>query len=127
MKNVEKSTVICSTYNNIKFLELVLDSLLYQSDKEFNLIIADDGSGQETRDLVESFSKKADFEVSHVWHEDRGWKKAEIHNKAINTAETDHIIFIDGDCILGKTLLGITGLFTLPKKTILFSWVEELS
>ncbi|MAW07460.1 MAG: hypothetical protein CME61_04155 [Halobacteriovoraceae bacterium] len=105
MKNIEKSTVICSTYNNIKFLELVLDSLLDQSDKDFHLIIADDGSRSETKDLIDSFSKKADFEVSHIWHEDRGWKKAEIHNKAINTVKTDHIIFIDGDCILGKNFI----------------------
>lgn len=94
------SSIICSTYNAPKFLELVLDSLLFQSDLNFELIIADDGSKEETKKIIDKFSLSAPFKVVHLWHEDLGWRKSQIHNQAIAKATYDHLIFIDGDCIL---------------------------
>lgn len=100
--SVLASSLICSTYNSPNFLKLVLDSMLYQSKKDFELIIADDGSGEETKKLINQFSKAAPFPVIHLWHEDQGWRKSQIHNQAIAKASTDHLIFIDGDCILAE-------------------------
>lgn len=80
---------------------MVLDSLLYQTSFAFELIIADDGSGEETSKLIKDYQKIAPFDVQHVWHEDKGWRKAEIHNIAISKAKNEHIILFDGDCILG--------------------------
>ena len=94
------SSVICSTYNTPRFLELVLDSLLYQDTHQFELLIADDGSKEETKRLIEDFQKKAPFKIVHLWHEDLGWRKSQIHNVAIARASYDHLIFIDGDCVL---------------------------
>jgi len=94
------SSVICSTYNTPRFLELVLDSLLYQDTHQFELLIADDGSQEETKKLIEDFQKKAPFKIVHLWHEDLGWRKSQIHNMAIARASYDHLIFIDGDCVL---------------------------
>jgi glycosyltransferase involved in cell wall biosynthesis len=95
-----KSSLICSTYNQPRFLRMVLDSLLFQTSQSFECIIADDGSSFETKNLVEEFKEKAPFPVIHLWHEDQGWRKSQIHNLAISKAQTDHLIFIDGDCIL---------------------------
>jgi glycosyltransferase involved in cell wall biosynthesis len=95
-----KSTVICSTYNQPQFLCLVLDSLAQQKSSTFECIIADDGSSSETQKLIENFKAKASFPLTHLWHEDLGWRKSQIHNLAISKAQTNHLIFIDGDCIL---------------------------
>ena len=102
---MEKSTVICSTYNNIKLLEIILDSLRFQTDKNFDLIIADDGSSDETFKLIDKLKQSVDYSIEHVWHDDMGWRKAKIHNKAILASKNNHIIFIDGDCILGPDFI----------------------
>ena len=102
---MDKSTIICSTYNNLKFLTIVLESLKYQTDQNFELIIADDGSRSDTSEYIKTYSEEVKFPVKHIWHEDNGWRKAKIHNKAIMSASNDHIIFIDGDCILGHNFV----------------------
>lgn len=99
------STIICSTYNSPQFLELVLDSLLYQTVNQFELIVADDGSGPLTKKTIESIKLKAPFKIVHLWHEDLGWRKSQIHNMAIAKSKYDHLIFIDGDCILSPTFV----------------------
>ena len=99
------SSVICSTYNSPDFLELVLNSLLFQDQSNFELLIADDGSNDKTKDLINDFIVHAPFKVTHVWHEDKDWRKSQIHNKSIAMAKNDHLIFIDGDCILGTSFV----------------------
>lgn len=64
------------------------------------IVIADDGSGEETKNLIERFRIKSSVPVSHVWHEDKGFRKSAILNKAIAQTDKDYIIQIDGDCIL---------------------------
>lgn len=64
------------------------------------VIIADDGSTNETKLLIESFNNEISIPVKHVWHEDAGFTKAIILNKAIAIAEGDYIIQVDGDCIM---------------------------
>ncbi len=93
-------SIICSTYNQPRFLSMVLDSLAHQSQKNFELLIADDGSTDETAKLIDQFSKTVDFPVKHVWHEDKGWRKSQLHNRAIKESHGELLIFIDGDCIL---------------------------
>ncbi len=100
-----KSSVICSTYNTPHFLSLVLDSLLHQNTHEFELIIADDGSTSETKQLIDGFKAKAPFPVNHLWHEDLGWRKSQIHNLAISKVKFEHLIFIDGDCVLSPDFI----------------------
>lgn len=98
-------SLICSTYNNPRFLELVLDSVKNQSFKDFELIIADDGSTQETADLIKRFQVNFPAPLVHVWHEDNGWRKCQIHNKAILKASGKLLVFIDGDCVLAPNFL----------------------
>ncbi len=70
-----------------------------QSDKYFTLIIADDGSGLETRKVIESFQQKNTMNIQHIWHADEGFRKCQILNKAIDQTDCDYLIFTDGDCI----------------------------
>lgn len=98
-------SLICSTYNNPLFLELVLDSIKHQSFKDFELIIADDGSTSETSELIKKYQVNFPVPIVHVWHEDNGWRKCQIHNKAILKAQGKLLAFIDGDCVLAPGFL----------------------
>lgn len=90
---------IISTYNSPGYLRRVLDGYRLQSRYPNELIVADDGSTQETTQVVETFAKQAPFPVRHVWHEDNGFRLAEIRNRAIASATADYLLFTDGDCI----------------------------
>jgi len=94
-----KVTVIAAFYNKIDYLRLVLAGFESQTEKDFEFIIADDGSKQEAVSELEILSKELPFPLTHVWQEDRGFRKNKILNKAITTANSDYIIFIDADCI----------------------------
>jgi glycosyltransferase involved in cell wall biosynthesis len=94
-----KVSVIISTYNAPEWLEKVLWGYECQTFKDFELIIADDGSAEPTFKVIESFRKESKLSIVHVWHEDRGFQKSEILNKAILASSTDYLIFSDGDCI----------------------------
>lgn len=91
--------VIITTYNWPAALEVVLAGYLSQHRPPDELIIADDGSTDETRTVVEAFCKQAPFAVKHVWHEDNGFRAGAIRNRAIQNSEADYIVFTDGDCI----------------------------
>jgi glycosyltransferase involved in cell wall biosynthesis len=94
-----EATVIISFYNKIQVLRLVLAGFARQSQKSFEIIIADDGSNpaivEELQHMIPSFP----LPLRHVWHPDEGWRKNIILNKAILEANSDYIIFVDGDCI----------------------------
>lgn len=95
-----KNTLIISTYNWVEALNLVLKSVLKQKKLPDEVIIADDGSGKDTKDSIERYKSKFTIPLIHVWHEDEGFKKAKILNKAIAKAKGEYIIQVDGDCIL---------------------------
>ncbi|MBK42618.1 MAG: glycosyl transferase family 2 [Flavobacteriaceae bacterium] len=92
-------SVIISTYNNPKWLEKVLWSYKFQSFRNFEILVADDGSSKETKDLIEVFKAKKFFSIKHVWHEDNGFRKTKILNKAILESSSEYLLFTDGDCI----------------------------
>lgn len=92
-------SVILTTYNQPEWLEKVLWGYAAQSVREFELVIADDGSGPETAETVERLRVDAGLNLVHVWHEDRGFRKTEILNRAILASAGDYLLFSDGDCI----------------------------
>tara|TARA_B100001758_G_scaffold9906_1_gene7438 strand:+ start:1069 stop:1893 length:825 start_codon:yes stop_codon:yes gene_type:complete len=98
-------SVIISTYNKPHFLEKVLTGYLCQSFKDFEIIIADDGSSDETRKIIENFKKIFQQEIYHVWHEDSGFQKCRILNAAIIKSSNDYLVFSDGDCIPNSKFL----------------------
>jgi glycosyltransferase involved in cell wall biosynthesis len=91
--------VIITTYNRPDALGAVLEGYLAQTDADFEVLVADDGSGEETRAAVDALAERAPFPVRHVWQEDQGFRAAAIRNKAVAATDADYIIFTDGDCI----------------------------
>jgi glycosyltransferase involved in cell wall biosynthesis len=91
--------VVVTTYNRPDALALVLDGYAAQTDRDFELIVADDGSTEDTRRVVEGFAAGAPFPVRHVWQSDYGFRAAAIRNRAIAATEAAYIIFTDGDCV----------------------------
>lgn len=94
-----KVSVIISTYNSPAWLEKVLWGYTCQDYRDFEIVIADDGSGKETDALIRFFQENTSLEIYHVWHEDKGYRRQTILNQAILTAHTEYLIFTDGDCI----------------------------
>ena len=92
--------VIVSTYERPSALAAVLASLSEQTYRRFEVVVADDGSGPSTRQLVEQFAGAGRLSLRHVWQEDRGWRLSAVRNLAIAALETDYLIFIDGDCVV---------------------------
>ncbi|MGD2154265.1 MAG: glycosyltransferase family 2 protein [Gemmatimonadales bacterium] len=98
-------SVIVTTYESPEWLEKVLWGYAAQSMRDFELVIADDGSGPETRALIDRLADGTDLDIVHVWHEDRGFRKCEILNKAILASSGDYLVFSDGDCIARRDFL----------------------
>jgi len=92
-------SVIVSTYNRADALDAVLRALSRQSDRRFEIVVADDGSGAATRRVVGDWAVRATVPVKHVWHEDSGFRLAEIRNLGIRASAGRYVIFLDGDCI----------------------------
>lgn len=97
--------VILSTYNWPEALERSLWGYAAQTRRDFTLIIADDGSDHRTRDLIHRVQAETGLPMVHVWHEDRGFRKSEILNRAIRAAAQEYLIFSDGDTIPRRDLV----------------------
>lgn len=91
--------VVVTTYRRPDALELVLRGFAAQDRRPDEVLVADDGSGEETSAVVTRVARETKLPVVHVWHEDRGFQKTEILNRAIRAAESEYLIFTDGDCV----------------------------
>jgi glycosyltransferase involved in cell wall biosynthesis len=94
-----------TTYQRPRPLRLALTGYLRQGTADFELIVADDGSGPETAEVVAEFAKRAPFPVHHVWQEDRGHRRTRILNLGIVKTAADYVFFTDSDCIPAPDLL----------------------
>jgi glycosyltransferase involved in cell wall biosynthesis len=92
-------SVIISTYNRPDALALVLEQCLVQTDTNYEVIVADDGSDKATRDVVEYAAEHTTIPVNYVWQPDQGFRVAAIRNKGIAKARGEYLIFLDGDCV----------------------------
>lgn len=111
-------SVILSTYDRPADLERVLWGYAAQADRDFELVIADDGSGPETAEVVRRVGREAGLHPLHVWHEDRGFRKTEILNRAIAASAGDYLIFSDGDCIPRRDLIEVHRALARPGRFI---------
>jgi glycosyltransferase involved in cell wall biosynthesis len=90
-------SVIVSTYNREDALNAVLRALSRQSDRNFEIVVADDGSGPATARVVREWASR--LPIKHVWHEDRGFRLSDIRNRGIRESAGTYVLFLDGDCI----------------------------
>ena len=97
-----KLSVIITTYNSEEWLQKVLVGYSVQTEPNFEVVIADDGSTEKTKAIIESFQSQFKFPIVHVWQEDNGFQKCKILNKAILKTNSDYLLFSDGDCIPRK-------------------------
>jgi glycosyltransferase involved in cell wall biosynthesis len=95
----ELISVILTTYNRENALDAVLRGLARQSDRAFEIIVADDGSGPATRELVERRAAAIDVPVKHIWQEDRGFRLGEARNRGILASRGTYCVILDADCI----------------------------
>lgn len=100
-------SVIISTYNNPEWLEKVLWSYEQQTYKDFEVVIADDGSGDTTKQLIESMAKKVSYTIQHIWHKDNGFQKTIILNKATVASRGKYLVYTDGDCLAREDFLHV--------------------
>lgn len=97
-----QTTLIITTYNWVEALNVTLQSVMQQSVLPDEIIIADDGSGQETIDFVKEWQQKSKVPIIHSWQEDKGFRLAKSRNKAIVKSNYDYLITVDGDLFLHK-------------------------
>lgn len=105
-----KLSLVFTTYNSPAWLEKVFWSVLVQDHADFEVIVADDGSTEETRALVDGYREEfaaRGVSLLHVWQADRGFRKCRILNKALLHASHDYIVFTDGDCLLRRDFLSV--------------------
>jgi glycosyltransferase involved in cell wall biosynthesis len=99
------TSIIISTYNAIDWLEKTLYGYNNQTYQHFEIVIADDGSDPETKALLDRIRKEVFYPIIHVWHEDNGFQKSQILNKAVLKCSTPYIVMSDGDCIPRKDFI----------------------
>ena len=100
--------VVITTYNNPKSLELCLLSLARQTFRAFDVFVADDGSGDETRDLIQRLKRDLPYFIHHYWHPDEGYRKARINNTVFRELDPDRhpvLVGLDHDVILHPRFL----------------------
>lgn len=102
-----KVSLIFTTYNSPEWLEKVFWGVFMQRHASFEVIVADDGSREETRELIARYRREAPFPVHHVWQADEGFQKCRILNKAIIRAQGEYLVFTDGDCIPRPDFLSV--------------------
>jgi glycosyltransferase involved in cell wall biosynthesis len=100
-----KTAVIVTTYNRPDALAVVLEGYCGQSDHDFGLVVADDGSKEETSKVVRQFARRTPFPLTHIWHEDRGFRAAAIRNRAVASTDADYVVFTDGDCVPSRNFV----------------------
>ena len=100
MNIAQDTSLIITTYNNPAFLELVLKAVLEQHTMPSEIIIADDGSGEETRTLINRYRTQCPVPLLHSWIPDEGFRVAKSRNVAVSCAHGDYLIFIDGDMVV---------------------------
>ena len=117
-------SIIVTTYNRPGALEQVLAGLAQQTRLADEVIVADDGSGEETASLIAELTDRLPYPLAHVWHADKGFRAAKIRNAAIRRSTGAYLVLLDGDCIPNRHFvkdhlrLAKTGCFFQGKRVL---------
>ena len=112
--SVPSISVIVSASNSATYLEKVLIGLSCQDSLPDEVIIADDGSGDATPEVIAAASAAKLFPISHLWQERQGFRKCRILNRAIASTSADYLVFIDGDCVPRRDFIAAHGRRAAP-------------
>jgi len=129
--NLFTVSLIVTTYNRVDALNVVLNSILRQSVFPDEVIVADDGSTDSTKELVEKMSIGFPVPLHHCWHEDKGFRLSAIRNKAMAKATSDYIIMVDGDIMLHRHFIrdhiriAASGYFIPGRRTLLLKELTQ--
>jgi glycosyltransferase involved in cell wall biosynthesis len=105
VSNAALISVIVTTYNREDALDAAMRALMHQSDRNFEIVIADDGSRADTARLIESWTSRLPVAVKHVRHEHSGFRGGEIRNRGIRASAGELCIFLDGDCLASSSFV----------------------
>ncbi len=101
-----KVSLIITTYNWPGALKVLLDSVLRQSERDLEIVIADDGSGPETTRAVREILGPSDLRWCHIWHHDSGIRQARVKNLGVTHSSAPYLIFVDHDVVLHPDFVG---------------------
>lgn len=96
-------SIVIGTYNYLSYLKLCLFAVERQTFSDFEVIIADDGSRALVKEWLDAYTPP--FKITHLWHEDMGFRKCRLLNRAISISASDYLLFIDADCILSRDFI----------------------
>lgn len=100
-------SLFLSTYEQPFHLRLVFEALLRQSFRDFEILVCDDGSGAETKRIIDDYRRRStDIPIRHFWQENLGFRKCRILNEALRSATGDYCVFLDGDCVPHRDYVG---------------------
>lgn len=125
-----KLSAIVATYNWPEALELVLDSLARQTYANYEVIVADDGSGPATKAVIDRLSETFPVPLIHSWQEDMGYRLSRSRNLAVTRSSGDYLIMLDGDSMLFPTFLenharhAEAGWFTAGRRCFMRKWAS---
>ncbi|WP_428739273.1 glycosyltransferase [Sulfurimonas sp.] len=114
-----KVSVIVAVYKDFRNLELILETLSYQTYKNFEVVVVEDGKMLEMQRCIENARTQYDFVIKHTTQEDLGVRKARSQNNGLLAADGEYLIFIDGDCLLYSTF--IQGHLSLAQENVVLS------
>ena len=98
-------SLIITTYNQKERLALVLDSVKCLNSLPNEVLVADDGSTNDTKEMIKTYKTDFPCPLKHIWHEDKGFRLSHIRNLAVKAAKSEYIIIIDGDMILAPDFI----------------------
>ena len=113
------AALVITTYNKPELLELVLETAIRQKVAPHEIIVADDGSKEETERVVRKAAKESTVTIKHVWQEDQGFRLNRSRNNAIAVAESEYITLIDGDCFVREWFIHDHLYFARPGRFVL--------
>ncbi len=113
------AALVITTYNKPELLELVLETAIRQKVAPHEIIVADDGSKEETERVVRKAAKESTVTIKHVWQKDQGFRLNRSRNNAIAVAESEYITLIDGDCFVREWFIHDHLYFARPGRLVL--------
>jgi glycosyltransferase involved in cell wall biosynthesis len=107
-------SLVVTTYNRPDALKAVLTGCLDQTDDNYEIVVADDGSTPDTAAAIAEVQATTDRPILHVWHPDDGFRAAAIRNKGVLASHGDYVVFLDGDCVPQRTFVARHRQLALP-------------